>query len=84
MVDLQGKFRKELGFLGEKFVKNEYYEEGNVPEKSVDVEIAIKLAKNNNFRNMIINKIKTNKNSLYNDETPIRLLEQFFINKFKI
>ena len=42
LVDLQGKFRKELGFLGEKFVKNEYYEEGNVPEKSVDVEIAIK------------------------------------------
>jgi isoleucyl-tRNA synthetase len=47
LVDLQGKFRKELGFLGEKFVKNEYYEEGNVPEKSVDVEIAIKLKEQN-------------------------------------
>jgi len=47
LVDLQGKFRKELGFLAEKFVKNEYYEEGNVPEKSVDVEIAIKLKEQN-------------------------------------
>ena len=28
LVDLQGKFVKELGFLGGKFVKNEYYEEG--------------------------------------------------------
>ena len=43
LVDLQGKFRKELGFLGGKFVKNEYYDEKNVPKKSVDVEIAIKL-----------------------------------------
>ena len=47
LVDLQGKFRKELGFLAEKFVKNEYYKEGNVPEKSVDVEIAIKLKEQN-------------------------------------
>ena len=42
------------------------------------IEIAIKLAKDKNFRNMISNKIKINKNSLYNDETPIRFLEQFF------
>ena len=28
LVDLQGKFVKELGFLGGKFVKNEYYDEG--------------------------------------------------------
>jgi isoleucyl-tRNA synthetase len=33
LVDLQGKFRKELGFLGGKFVKNEYYEQENVPKK---------------------------------------------------
>src|SRR5210317_1331311 len=43
LVDLQGKFRKELGSLGGKFVKNEYYDNKNVPKKSVDVEIAIKL-----------------------------------------
>ena len=48
------------------------------------VEIAIKLAKDKNFRDMISNKIKINKNLLYNDEAPIRFLEEFFKNEFKI
>lgn len=43
LVDLQGKFRPELGGLGGKYVKNEYYDDGQAPEKSVDVEIAIQL-----------------------------------------
>ena len=46
-VDLQGKFIEELGELGGKYVKNEYYDEGEAPEKSVDVEIAIKLKTEN-------------------------------------
>ena len=47
LVNLQGKFVDELGFLGGKYVKNEYYEKNEVPEKSVDVEIAIKLKEKN-------------------------------------
>ena len=47
LVDLQGKFRKELGSLGGKFVKNEYYDENDIPQKSVDVEIAIRLKEQN-------------------------------------
>ena len=47
LVDLQGKFREELGELGGKYVKNEYYDEGKAPERSVDVEIAIKLKEDN-------------------------------------
>ena len=47
LVDFQGKFRNELGSLGGKYVKNEYYPEGQVPEKSVDVEIAIRLKERN-------------------------------------
>ncbi|WP_223032518.1 isoleucine--tRNA ligase [Hanstruepera marina] len=43
LVDLQGKFRPEMGEFAGKYVKNEYYNEGEVPEKSVDVELAIKL-----------------------------------------
>lgn len=43
LVDLQGKFRPEMKELAGKYVKNEYYEEGEAPERSVDVEIAIKL-----------------------------------------
>ncbi|MBT8256718.1 MAG: isoleucine--tRNA ligase, partial [Bacteroidia bacterium] len=47
LVDLQGRFRPELGDLGGKYVKNEYYNEGEAPEKSVDVELAIKLKTEN-------------------------------------
>jgi isoleucyl-tRNA synthetase len=43
LVDLQGRFRPEMGEFGGKYVKNEYYEDGEAPEKSVDVELAIKL-----------------------------------------
>ncbi|MBL4604599.1 MAG: isoleucine--tRNA ligase, partial [Flavobacteriaceae bacterium] len=43
LVDLQGRFRSEVGEFGGKYVKNEYYADGEAPEKSVDVEIAIKL-----------------------------------------
>lgn len=43
LVDLQGKFRPEMKEFAGKYVKNEYYDDANVPEKSVDVEIAIKL-----------------------------------------
>lgn len=47
IVDLQGKFIKEIGEFGGKYVKNEYYDEGQAPERSVDVEIAIKLKEEN-------------------------------------
>ncbi|SFF87295.1 Isoleucyl-tRNA synthetase [Salegentibacter agarivorans] len=47
LVDLQGKFRPEMGEFAGKYVKNEYYDEGQAPEKSVDVELAIKLKEEN-------------------------------------
>jgi isoleucyl-tRNA synthetase len=47
LVDLQGKFRPELGELAGMYVKNEYYNEGEAPERSVDVQIAIKLKTEN-------------------------------------
>ncbi len=47
LVDLQGRFRPEMKELGGKYVKNEYYNEGEAPEKSVDVEIAIALKQEN-------------------------------------
>ena len=47
LVDLQGKFRPEMKELAGKFVKNEYYKSDNIPEKSVDIEIAIKLKTEN-------------------------------------
>lgn len=47
LVDLQGKFTSHLGELAGKYVKNEYYDAGQAPEKSVDVEIAIRLKEEN-------------------------------------
>ncbi len=47
LVDLQGKFRPELKEFGGKYVKNDYYNEGEAPERSIDVEIAIKLKEEN-------------------------------------
>lgn len=48
LVDLQGRFLPELGEkFGGKYVKNEYYDEGEAPEKSIDVEIAIELKEKN-------------------------------------
>jgi isoleucyl-tRNA synthetase len=47
LVDLQGKFRPELKEFAGKYVKNEYYEDGEAPERSIDVEIAIKLKQEN-------------------------------------
>ncbi|MHC5353134.1 isoleucine--tRNA ligase [Myroides sp. LJL115] len=47
LVDLQGRFVSQMGDLAGKYVKNEYYDEGQEPERSVDVEIAIRLKEEN-------------------------------------
>lgn len=47
LVDLQGKFTEHVGPFAGKYVKNEYYNAGEAPEKSVDVEIAILLKEEN-------------------------------------
>ncbi len=47
LVDLQGRFRPEVGEFGGKYVKNEYYKDGEAPERSIDVELAIKLKEEN-------------------------------------
>jgi isoleucyl-tRNA synthetase len=47
LVDLQGKFISGLGEYSGKYVKNEYYNEGEAPERSADVEIAIQLKEEN-------------------------------------
>jgi len=47
LVDLQGRFRPEMKEFGGKYVKNEYYTEDEAPERSIDVELAIKLKEEN-------------------------------------
>ncbi len=47
LVDLQGRFIQGLGYYSGKYVKNEYYNDGEAPERSADVEIAIQLKEEN-------------------------------------
>ena len=47
LVDLQGRFRPEVTEFAGKYVKNAYYPEGEAPEKSIDVALAIKLKTEN-------------------------------------
>jgi isoleucyl-tRNA synthetase len=47
LVNLQGKFIDGLGNYSGKYVKNEYYTDGEFPERSMDVEIAIQLKEEN-------------------------------------
>ncbi|MGY6649015.1 isoleucine--tRNA ligase [Wenyingzhuangia sp. IMCC45574] len=52
LVDLQGRFTKHVGPHAGKYVKNDYYNADEVPEKSVDVEIAIQLKEENKAFNV--------------------------------
>ncbi|OIQ17664.1 MAG: isoleucine--tRNA ligase [Flavobacterium sp. MedPE-SWcel] len=47
LVDMQGRFIEGMGDLTGKYVKNEYYDKDQAPDKSVDVEIAIRLKEEN-------------------------------------
>ena len=47
LVDNQGKFVDVVTDFAGRYVKNDYYPEGEAPEKSVDVEISIKLKEAN-------------------------------------
>ena len=47
------------------------------------VKIAVKLANEKNFRNSIINKIKKNKNKLFNDDKPLKFLEEVIRKKLR-
>ncbi len=79
LVDLQGRFRSELAELGGKYVKNEYYEEGKAPERSVDVEIAIRLKEEN--KAFKVEKYVHNYPHCWRTDTPVLYypLDSWFI-----
>ena len=56
-------------------------EETIASSKEKYVEIAVRLAKDKDFRNSIINKIVKNKKKLFNDDKPIRFLEEVIKKK---
>ena len=52
LVDLQGRFTKHMAEYAGKYVKNEYYDDGEAPERSLDVDIAIQLKEENKAFNV--------------------------------
>lgn len=79
LVDLKGKFRSVVGPYAGKYVKNEYYEEGEAPEKSVDVEIAIQLKEEN--RAFLVEKYVHSYPNCWRTDKPILYypLDSWFI-----
>ncbi len=47
IVDKQGRYVKEITDFAGMYIKNEYYKDGEAPEKSLDVQISIKLKEEN-------------------------------------
>jgi len=84
LVDLQGRFISEMKELSGKYVKNEYYDSKKIPEKSVDVEIAIKLKKENGaFK---VEKYKHSYPNCWRTDKPILYypIDSWFIKTSKI
>jgi isoleucyl-tRNA synthetase len=79
LVDLKGRFRSEVGPYAGKYVKNEYYEDGEAPEKSVDVEIAIQLKEEN--RAFLVEKYVHSYPNCWRTDKPILYypLDSWFI-----
>jgi len=79
LVDLQGKFTKHVGPHAGKYVKNEYYNDGETPDKSVDVEIAIQLKEENKAFN--VEKYKHSYPHCWRTDKPILYypLDSWFI-----
>ena len=69
LVDLQGRFRPEMNELSGKYVKNEYYTPDKIPEKSVDIEIAIALKEAN--RAFKVEKYKHSYPNCWRTDKPI-------------
>ena len=84
LVDLQGRFRPEMKELAGKYVKNEYYNDDKIPEKSVDVEIAIILKKAN--RAFKVEKYKHSYPNCWRTDKPILYypVDSWFIKTSKI
>jgi len=79
LVDLQGRFRPELKEFGGKYVKNEYYNDGEAPERSIDVDLAIKLKEEN--KAFKVEKYKHNYPHCWRTDKPILYypLDSWFI-----
>jgi len=83
LVDLQGRFRKEVTDFAGMYVKNEYYPDGEAPDKSADIEICVKLKTEN--RAFKVEKYEHSYPHCWRTDKPILYypLDSWFINVTK-
>ena len=83
LVNLQGKFTSHMGEYAGKYVKNEYYDDDQQPERSVDVELAIRLKEEN--RAFKVEKYKHSYPNCWRTDKPILYypLDSWFIKVTK-
>lgn len=84
LVNLQGKFRPEMGEFAGMYVKNEYYNEGEAPEKSADVQICIKLKEENKAFN--VSKYEHSYPHCWRTDKPVLYypLDSWFVKSTKV
>ncbi|MDH5380247.1 MAG: isoleucine--tRNA ligase [Cyclobacteriaceae bacterium] len=84
IVDKEGKYVKEIVDFAGIYVKNEYYPEGKAPEKSLDVQIAIKLKEEN--RAFLVEKYEHSYPHCWRTDKPILYypLNSWFIKTTKL
>jgi len=79
LVDLQGKFRPEMGEFAGAYVKNEFYSDEDRPDRSTDVQLSIKLkTENKAFK---VEKYKHNYPHCWRTDKPVLYypLDSWFI-----
>ena len=79
LVDLQGRFRPEMGEFAGAYVKNEYYSDAERPDRSTDVQLSIKLKTDN--KAFKVEKYKHNYPHCWRTDKPILYypLDSWFI-----
>ncbi len=81
MVTLPGKMMRGRHVMA--ILKRMEINETIASSKDEYIEIAVRLAKNRDYRQQIVQKIARNKHKLYNDLTPVKALEEFLIKAIK-
>ena len=86
MKNSNTSYKKNFKIALEYHSKNKFHEAESIYRKILKkdyVRIAIKLAKNINFRLLVINKIKNNSKKLFNNKDVVKNFENF-LQKVKL
>ncbi len=81
LVDLEGKFVEQMGEFAGRYVKNEYYAAGEAPDRSVDIDISIKLKEEN--KAFLVEKYEHSYPHCWRTDKPVFVLPTRFLVRGK-